>query len=43
MTGNTLDREKFADMLKEYYRLRRWDQETGLPYVETLAALDQKD
>jgi aldehyde:ferredoxin oxidoreductase len=34
--GNVLDREKFTDMLKEYYRLREWDEETGQPLKETL-------
>jgi len=43
MTGNTLDRGKFINMLKEYYRIRKWDQESGLPYTETLAALDLDD
>jgi aldehyde:ferredoxin oxidoreductase len=37
--GKVLDREKFTGMLKEYYRLRGWDEETGKPRVETLAAL----
>jgi aldehyde:ferredoxin oxidoreductase len=41
--GNVLDREKFRDMLKEYYGLRGWDQETGLPRAETLAALELDD
>lgn len=34
--GSTLDKEKYTDMLKEYYRLRGWDEETGLPLPETL-------
>lgn len=29
-TGNILDRDRFISMLKEYYRLRGWDEETGL-------------
>jgi len=41
--GNLLDREKFTRILKEYYRLRRWDEETGLPQPETLAALGLDD
>jgi aldehyde:ferredoxin oxidoreductase len=28
--GKALDKEKFTDLLKEYYRLRGWDEETGL-------------
>jgi aldehyde:ferredoxin oxidoreductase len=41
--GNVLDREKFTAMLKEYYHLRGWDEETGLPRAETLAALGLDD
>lgn len=37
---NVLDRDKFKNMLKEYYQLRGWDPETGLPQAETLSALD---
>jgi len=29
--------------LKEYYRLRGWDEETGLPKAECLAALGLDD
>ncbi|MFC1970539.1 aldehyde ferredoxin oxidoreductase N-terminal domain-containing protein [Chloroflexota bacterium] len=42
-TGNILDRDKFISMLKEYYRLRGWDEETGLPRAETLVALELDD
>ena len=42
-TGNILDREKYMHMLKEYYGLRGWDEETGLPRVETLSSLDLND
>lgn len=41
--GNMLDREKFIAMRKEYYRLRGWDPETGLPLPETLARLQLSD
>jgi aldehyde:ferredoxin oxidoreductase len=41
--GNVLDRDKFTAMLKEYYRLRGWDEDTGLPRAETLAALGIAD
>ena len=37
--GNVLDRDRFTSMLKEYYRIRGWDEETGLPHVENLAAI----
>jgi len=37
--GKILDRDRFLGMLKEYYRLRGWDESTGLPRAEKLAAL----
>jgi aldehyde:ferredoxin oxidoreductase len=43
VTGNVLDRDKFVSMLKEYYRLRGWDEETGLPLARTLSALGLDD
>ena len=43
VTGNTLDRGKFINMLKEYYRLRGWDESTGLPRPETLTDLGLDD
>jgi aldehyde:ferredoxin oxidoreductase len=42
-TGRTLDRDKFKGMLREYYRLRGWDEETGLPRLDTLSALGLND
>ncbi len=41
--GRVLDRDRFISMLKEYYHLRGWDEETGLPKLETLAALGLDD
>jgi len=41
--GGILDREKYTSMLRGYYRLRGWDEETGLPPDETLGALGLKD
>jgi aldehyde:ferredoxin oxidoreductase len=41
--GNKLDKAKFTAMLKEYYQLRGWDTETGLPLQETLARLGLED
>ena len=38
-SGYTLDKLKFTQMLKEYYRLRGWDENTGLPLRETLVNL----
>jgi aldehyde:ferredoxin oxidoreductase len=42
-TGNVLDRDKFTTMLKEYYRIRGWDEKTGLPKKETLKLLGMED
>jgi aldehyde:ferredoxin oxidoreductase len=41
--GNVLDREKFKAMLSEYYRLRGWDEATGRPRRDTLAAMGIED
>ena len=41
--GKVLDREKFETMLREYYRLRGWDESTGLPRPETLNELGMGD
>ncbi len=41
--GKVLDRDKFTDMLRGYYRLRGWDEETGIPRAETLSALGLND
>lgn len=41
--GRILDKDKFKAMLGEYYRLRSWDEATGLPRPETLAALGMDD
>lgn len=41
--GSVLDKEKYAKMLKEYYRLRGWDEATGLPLPETLENLGLHD
>jgi aldehyde:ferredoxin oxidoreductase len=37
--GSLLDRDKFKDLMKDYYKLRGWNPETGLPYRETLESL----
>ena len=31
LSGTTLDRERFIAMLREYYALRGWNDETGIP------------
>ena len=43
MTGNVLDRDRFKGMLMEYYSLRGWDENTGLPGAATLSALGLED
>jgi len=37
--GNILDRERFAALRKEYYELRGWNPETGIPLPNTLKHL----
>lgn len=37
--GRAVDREQFAAMMDEYYELRGWDVQTGLPKPETLQRL----
>ena len=41
--GIVLDREKFTNMLREYYRLRGWNEETGLPLKETVEEMGLDD
>jgi aldehyde:ferredoxin oxidoreductase len=41
--GMVLDRQKFEEMKDEYYRIRGWNVETGLPRRETLEGLDLKE
>ena len=41
--GATLDRNDFEQLKIEYYRLRGWDAETGLPTEDKLKALGLVD
>jgi len=41
--GCTLEREKFEKMLEDYYALRGWDINTGIPTRETLEKLNLRD
>ncbi len=41
--GATVDRSAFEQSKKEYYRLRGWDPETGIPPEAALRALDLGD
>lgn len=43
VVGKVLDRDKFTGILKEYYRLRECDEETGLTLKEALSALGLND
>lgn len=42
-TGNKLDLQKFRAMLQEYYELRGWNKQTGLPTAQTLSELGMDD
>lgn len=39
----TVDRDKFNEMLDEYYQVRGWDVKTGIPTRKKLEELDLKD
>jgi aldehyde:ferredoxin oxidoreductase len=41
--GTVVDREKFAEMLREYYGLRGWDVESGLQTKQNLSDLGLPD
>jgi len=41
--GQTLDRDVFGEMLKEFYELRGWDGESGLQKAKTLEHLGLSD
>ncbi len=41
--GRMLDRQDFEKLKDEYYELRGWDVETGLPKAETLKNFDMED
>jgi aldehyde:ferredoxin oxidoreductase len=41
--GTVVDREKFAQMLSEYYELRGWDKSSGLQTKQKLTELDLED
>ena len=41
--GTVVDKDKFEDMKSEYYELRGWDVETGLPTRAKLAELQLDD
>jgi aldehyde:ferredoxin oxidoreductase len=43
MTGAILDRDKFIGMLREYYCLRGWNENSGKPMIDTLSALELED
>lgn len=41
--GRVFDRQDFEKLKDEYYELRGWDVETGLPRAETLKNFDMED
>ena len=41
--GKAVDRVKFEKMKDEYYELRGWDPQTGIPRIETLKKLGLGD
>ena len=41
--GRTFDRQDFEKLKDEYYELRGWDVETGLPKAATLKDFDMED
>ena len=41
--GKILDREKFGEMLNDYYDIVGWDKKTGIPTRKTLEILGLKD
>ncbi len=41
--GRTVDRQEFEALKDQYYELRGWDVETGLPKTETLKSFDLGD
>jgi aldehyde:ferredoxin oxidoreductase len=41
--GSYLDKEKFGRMLEDYYRMRGWDEKTGIPKPERLTSLGLED
>jgi aldehyde:ferredoxin oxidoreductase len=41
--AESLDRSKFLKLVDEYYELRGWDKETGIPTRAKLESLDLKD
>jgi aldehyde:ferredoxin oxidoreductase len=41
--GRVFDRQDFEKLKDEYYELRGWDVESGLPMVSTLKDLDMSD
>lgn len=41
--GSRFEREKFGKMLEDYYELRGWNVNTGIPTGETLAKLNLHD
>ena len=43
LPGKALNRDNYRQILKEYYRLRGWDENTGVPLSSTLKRLSIED
>jgi aldehyde:ferredoxin oxidoreductase len=41
--GCFLDKEKYKKMLEDYYEIRGWDRERGIPTEERLKSLEIED
>jgi len=41
--GCSFDKEKFSTMLEDYYHMRGWNTETGIPEKKTLGSLGLDD
>ena len=40
LKGEAIDRERFQEVLREYYEMMGWDRDSGLPTPATLAELE---
>ena len=43
LTSGRIDKEKFPKMLEEYYALRGWHRDTGIPSRQTLEEYGLQD
>ena len=43
MPGSVIDREKYDELLTEYYKAHGWDKKDGIPTREKLEELNLND